>query len=150
MFARLPTAFIFGSIFILILDFLLFVGLKLNYFDYYGINLYFNRLFTDNQPYLLLLVLSFIVGYLMLYLKNEKLFHRFYILLLLLCASTFYPSIGQAVGEILFIQKDQKVHFYDTNATADILYASRDAFYIKKRGFRHAIKIDKKEFTHYP
>lgn len=145
MFAKLFNAFIFGSIFILLLDFLLFVGLKLNYFDHYGIDEYFNTIFSDNQPYILLIILSVVIGYAMLYLKGSKIFDRFYIVLILLFATTFYQPIGQAVGEILFIQKAQKLTFYDTNTTADILYHGRESIYIKKPNLNRAAKIAKED-----
>ncbi len=145
MFAKLSNAFIFGSIFVLLLDFLLFVGLKINYFDYYGIDEYFNIIFVDNQPYLLLFILSIALGYAMLYLKKRKFFDRLYIVLILIFATTFYQSVADAVGTFLFVQKDQKLQVLDTNVTIDILYKGRQAIYLKKPDHFRVVKYSNDE-----
>ena len=132
MFTKLFNAFIFGSIFVLLLDFLLFVGLKINYFDYYGIDEYFNTIFVDNQPYILLFLLSIALGYAMLYLNKRKIFDRLYIILILIFATTFYQPIAKVVGTFLFTQKNQKLQVLDANITADIIYQGRQTLYLKK------------------
>ena len=140
MLARWGTAFIFGFIFVLLLDFLLFVGLKLNYFDYYGIDIYFNTLFADNQPYILLLIVSALLGYAMLYLRGNVIFDRIYIVLVLLFATTFYPPVGKATGEFLFAEKAKKMQILDRNETIDLLYRGRNAVYLKKPGGTFSVK----------
>lgn len=141
MLIRWFNAFLFGLVFVLGLDFILFVGLKLNYFDYYGIDIYFNTLFADNQPWLLLLVLSAVLGYAMLYLRGSKIFDRFYIILFLLAALTFYPPVGRAAGERLFTQKGVKASLYGKEVTVDILYKGRDGLWLKKPGAKVATKV---------
>ncbi len=140
MLAKWATAFIFGFIFVLLLDFLLFVGLKLNYFDYYGIDIYFNTLFADNQPYLLLLIVSTLLGYAMLYLRGNVIFDRIYIVLVLLFATTFYLPIGRAAGEFLFAEKAKQAQLLDRNEKVDILYRGRNAVYVKKPTATFAVK----------
>jgi len=51
MIARLLNAFLIGVGFVSIIDFLLFIGLKINYFDAYKIKEYFNTIFIDNQNF---------------------------------------------------------------------------------------------------
>jgi len=140
MFAKLLNALIFGSIFILLLDFLLFVGLKINYFDHYGIDEYFNTIFVDNQPYMLLFTLSIAAGYTMFYLKNRRVFDRIYIVLILIFAATFYPPVGKSIGDFLFTQKDQKLEVMDHNVTVDILYQGRQSIYLKKSELSRVVK----------
>jgi hypothetical protein len=147
MLAKLFNAFIFGSIFVLLLDFLLFVGLKINYFDYYGIDEYFNTIFVDNQPYFLLFILSIALGYAMLYLKKRRVFDRIYIILVLVLASIFYQPIAEAVGSFLFIEKDQKLQVLDENVTTDILYRGREILYLKKPNLFRAVKYSYDEVT---
>lgn len=145
MFAKLFNALIFGAIFLLLLDFLLFVGLKLNYFDHYGIEEYFNTIFIDNQPYILFVLLSIILGYAMFYLKRRRVFDRIYIILILIVATTFYQPIGEAVGSFLFTQKDQRLEVMDHNVTIDILYQGRQSIYLKKREHSRAVKYSYSE-----
>jgi hypothetical protein len=134
MVVKLFNALFFGAIFVLLLDFLIFVGLKLNYFDYYGIDIYFNTLFVDNQQWLFLFIAAIMLGYAMLYLRGNIYFDRIYILLVLLSALTFYPPIGKALGERLFMQKDRKVTLLGKPIRVDILYLGRDRIYLKKHG----------------
>ncbi len=140
MFARVFNALIFGSIFILLLDFLLFVGLKINYFDHYGIDEYFNTIFVDNQPYIVLFLLSIGLGYAMLYLKKRRVYDRIYILLVLIFATTFYQPVAEVVGSFLFAQKNQQLQVLDENVTIDILYRGRQSIYLKKPDLSRAVK----------
>lgn len=141
MAARWFNASLFGFLFLLFLDFILFVGLKLNYFDAYGIDEYFNTLFADNQPWWLLLILSPLLGYAMLYLRHWKLFDKLYLILFLLTATTFYPPVGKKVGEMLFMKHNQTVQLYGKTTKVDILYRARDGIYLKKPGASVAVKV---------
>lgn len=140
MFSKIFNAFIFGSIFILLLDFLLFVGLKINYFDYYGIDEYFNTIFVDNQPLLLLFILSITLGYMMLYAKKRRVYDRIYIILIIIFGTTFYQPVAEALGTFFFTQKDQRLQVLDTNITIDILYQGRQNLYLKKPNLFRAVK----------
>ncbi len=144
MAAKIFNALLLGMIFVLVLDFLLFGGLKINYFDHYGIKEYFNTIFADNQSLLLLLAAGFLFGYAMLYLRGSAVFDRIYLVLILLFASTFYPPVGRAVGEMLFVEKNRELRLYDTNITADILYEGRETLYIKKPGQTKATAVSKR------
>lgn len=132
MLVKLSNALFFGTIFVLLLDFLIFVGLKLNYFDFYGIDIYFNTLFVDNQPWLLLFFLSLALGYAMLYLRGNAIFDRIYIVLVIVSALLFYPPVGKALGERLFMEKGRSVEVLGKPMVVDILYRGRDRVYLKK------------------
>jgi hypothetical protein len=147
--ARISTAFIFGMIFVLILDFLLFVGMKINYFDHYGIDEYFNTIFADNQCYLLLIVSALALGYAMLYMRGNVIFDRLYIVLILLFAATFYAPLGRWVGEVLFVKKNQTISIEHRTTTGDILYDGRYTLYLKKEGAAKATAIPK-NLIHIP
>ncbi len=149
MFAKLFNSLLFGSIFILLLDFLLFVGLKINYFDHYGIDEYFNTIFVDNQSYFLLFIISIALGYAMLYLKKRRVFDRLYIVLILIFSTTFYQPVAEAVGSFLFVEKNQKLQVLDENVTIDILYRGRNTLYLKKANLFRAVKYSYDEVTMY-
>ena len=51
--SKLVQAFLSGAFFTFFLDFFLFLGMKLNYIDYYKIDLYYNPFFADNQNILI-------------------------------------------------------------------------------------------------
>ncbi len=145
MILEIITSFLFGFILVSLLDFLLFIGLKINYFNTYNIGEYFNVIFIDNQNIFLIVALSFLFGYLMLYSKLSKFFDSFYILLLILFASTFYKPIGKSVGEHIFREKNKIFEVSGTKFRGDILYKGRNYYYIKRDEIKKAIRLSKDE-----
>ena len=99
------NAFFTGIIFVLAPIFTLFVGIYNNYFSFYGINEYFNVIFVDNVPFLWLFPVFFIFGYCFFYAPFRKIFRAFYLLLLVLCALSWYPDLGRSLGEAYFMSK---------------------------------------------
>ena len=102
---KIFNAFFTGIIFVLAPIFTLFVGIYNNYFSHYGINEYFNVIFVDNVPFLWLLPVFFIFGYCFFYAPFRKIFRAFYLLLLVLCALSWYPDFGRSLGEAYFMSK---------------------------------------------
>ncbi len=102
MINRIIGSLFMGFIFISILDFLYFIGLKLNYFDLYNIDVYFNVLFFDNQNFYILIPLMFVIGYMLMYSAFAKIFMKIYIATILLFITTLYEPIGKSLGEAVF------------------------------------------------
>ncbi len=145
MILEIITSFLFGFILVSLLDFILFIGLKINYFNTYNIGEYFNVIFIDNQNIFLIIALSLLFGYLMLYSKLSKFFDTFYIILLILFASTLYKPIGKYVGEQIFREKNKIFEVSGTKFRGDILYKGRNYYYIKRDEIKKAIRLSKKE-----
>ncbi len=145
MIIAVVTSFLFGFILVGLLDFLLFIGLKISYFDAYNITEYFNVIFIDNQNLILFVSLSLLFGYLMLYSRLSKFFDTFYIILLIVFASIFYKPVGKFVGEKLFMEKNKIFKIGDTRFRGDILYVGRNYYYIKREGIKSAIRLSKEE-----
>ncbi|NPA81186.1 MAG: isoleucyl-tRNA synthetase [Epsilonproteobacteria bacterium] len=145
MILEIVTSFLFGFILVSLLDFLLFIGLKINYFNTYNIGEYFNVIFVDNQNVWLIVALSFLFGYLMLYSKLSKFFDTFYIILLILFASTLYEPIGKRVGEEIFREKNKIFEVSGTKFRGDLLYEGRSYYYIKRDEIKSAIRLSKED-----
>ncbi len=145
MIIAVVTSFLFGFILVALLDFLLFIGLKISYFDAYNISEYFNVIFIDNQNIIIFATLSLLFGYFMLYSRFSKFFDTFYIVLLILFASIFYKPIGKYIGEKLFMEKNKIFTIGDTKFRGDILYVGRHHYYIKREGIKSAIRLSKEE-----
>ncbi len=145
MILEIVTSFLFGFILVSLLDFLLFIGLKINYFNTYNIGEYFNVIFVDNQNVWLIVALSFLFGYLMLYSKLSKFFDTFYIILLILFASTLYEPIGKRVGEEIFREKNKIFEVSGTKFRGDLLYEGRNYYYIKRDEIKSAIRLSKED-----
>ncbi len=132
--ARIVNALVFGLVFVLLLDFVFFVGVWLHYFKAYGVDTYFNVLFFDAQRWWVLLIVAPVVGYLMLYGRWARGFERLWLGLFVLVALTFYPPVGKWVGEWLFMQRGVEAKVLDKRVCVDILYRARDGIYLKRCG----------------
>ena len=140
---RILGSFFMGFIFISILDFLYFIGLKLNYFDFYKVDVYFNVLFVDNQNFYILLPLAGVVGYMLMYSKLAKQFLKIYIIIILLSAITLYEPIGKSLGEIVFLKDNQRFKFGSTTFSGATLYEGRTEIYIYRKDLVKTVKLDK-------
>jgi len=141
MINRILGSFFMGFIFISILDFLYFIGLKLNYFDLYKIDVYFNVLFYDNQNFYLLIPLSFVVGYMLMYSPFIKLFMKIYIITILLFVTTLYEPIGKSLGESVFLKENQRYKLGSTTFSGDTLYEGRNNIYIYRKELAKTVKL---------
>lgn len=141
MIYRIFNSFFIGIAFVSLLDFLYFIGIKLNYFDFYKITEYFNVIFVDNQNFYLLILSSFVVGYLTLYSKFSKLFTRLYIIVIFLSASSIYQPIGRYFGESEFMQKDQTFIVGTIKFQGNLLYKGRKYTYIYRNDLSKTIKL---------
>ena len=143
MISRILNSLIMGLVFVSILDFLYFIGLKLNYFDLYKINEYFNILFVDNQNFYILLPLALLVGYLLLYSAYAKVLMKVYLFVILLSFTTLYEPIGKAFGENIFMIENQRLKLGSTIFDGDILYEGRKYIYIYRKELAKTVKLEK-------
>jgi len=147
MITKVFNSFFLGLILYLILDFLVFIGIKTNYLDYYHIKEYYNVLFVDHQNYIILVIISFVFGYLMMQKKSAKAFAFFYIFLIVLSFSTFLTPIGRSIGEYLFRKNDLVFRLGKVKFSGDLLYKGRVYTYIYRKDINKVIKLKNSELT---
>lgn len=123
--SKLIQAVLSGMFFTFILDFFLFLGIKLNYIDFYEIDLYYNILFADNQNLLLFVVFTLLIGYITLY-TNGKLALIFVGSLFVLSFSTLIPPVGKSVGKFILAQEDVILQTDKFSYRGNILYNGRE------------------------
>ena len=145
---KIFNAFFTGIIFVLAPIFTLFVGIYNNYFSHYGINEYFNVIFVDNVPFLWLLPVFFIFGYCFSYAPFRKIFRAFYLLLLVLCALSWYPDFGRSLGEAYFMSKPLEIDLSsnllsDQKTSGKVLYDGRREIYFLRSDNDKVVKISK-------
>jgi hypothetical protein len=145
MIYKLINAFIFGLAMVLMVDFFIFIGLKLHYFDALGIGEYFNVYFFDNQPFALVGICALLLGGTMLYTPLYRWVQAFYLIVLIASLSALYQPIGSLLGEKIFVQKDIQFLVGSQKFSADLLYEGRYHYYIKRNGIDRVIKISKKD-----
>jgi hypothetical protein len=133
--SKMIQAIFTGILFTFILDFFFFLGIKLNYIDFYNIDLYYNILFADNQNIFLYALLSALFGFLIIY-ANNTITIIITLFASILTLSTLIAPIGHTLGEFVLMQKDTQLidekHIY----RGDIYYNGRTqiTFYDKKIG----------------
>lgn len=138
---KLVSSMFFGLMLILPLDFLIFIGLKKHYFDFYKIDVYFNIYFFDNQPFIYLILTSLIFGFLLLYTPLRKPLQILYITALIVAFSTLFEPIGKPLGDTFFRQNGVTCVLGKRTFKADLLYKGRKNYFLKREGIKNTIKI---------
>ena len=135
--------FLTGMFFTFILDFFLFLGIKLHYIDPLGFTLYYNVLFADNQNWLFFLAFSLFIGLLLYYTKNII---RIPVMVVLftLAFSTLIPSVGKKIGEMLFLKPNVTLHDKKFTFRGDIYYIGREKVLFYDHDLKKMIELDKK------
>ncbi len=141
MIYRIFNSLFIGLAFVSLLDFLYFIGIKLNYFNFYKIDVYFNVIFIDNQNFYVLIPSLFIVGYLVLYGRFSKFFMRIYIVCAILSISSLYEPIGQYFAKKEFMRENQTFQVGTIKFNGDLLYNGRKYTYIYRKDLSKTIKI---------
>jgi hypothetical protein len=121
---KLAQALLTGAFFTFILDFFLFLGIKLNYIDTHHIDVYYNILFADHQNIYLYAIFTIIIGYLVIYLSN-----RFALvvvgLMFVASFSTLIPAVGKSVAQEILMQKGVTIQTKRFSYHGDIYYDGR-------------------------
>lgn len=138
---RLVGSFFLGLVFVLLLDFLIFIGIKINYIDLYHIKVYFNVLFVDNQSYILLIVLSAVFGYLISNKKTFKIFAFIYIIFILVSLLSFYRPFGEKLGKMIFEKDNLSFRVGDITFQGNLLYKGRKTTYIYRNDINKVIRL---------
>jgi len=136
-------ALLTGMFFTFILDFFIFLGIKLNYIDFYEIDLYYNILFADNQSFILYAVFSAIIGYLVIYLNNNKVSAIILGILFSITALTLVPPIGHKLGEMILMQKNTTLQDERRTYVGDIYYDGRSKVTFYDYNLKKVINLDK-------
>lgn len=147
MIGRLLSSFFMGFLFVGVLNFLFFVGLKLNYFDLYNIDVFFNVMFVDNQNFFILLPLSLLLGYLLMHSPFKTISMKIYIVSILVFMTTFYEPIGKSIGEAIFLEENQNFKYGSSTFSGATLYKGRDDIFIYREELGKTIKLPISETT---
>ena len=136
-------ALLTGVFFAFILDFFIFLGIKLNYIDFYEIDLYYNILFADNQCFLLYAFVSAVIGYIVIYLNNNKISLIVVGTLFFVAALTLIPPIGHSLGEMVLMTKNTTLKDERQTYVGDIYYDGRKKISFYDYKLKKIINLDK-------
>ena len=140
--SKLIQALLSGMLFTFFLDFFLFLGIKLNYIDFYEIDVYYNILFADNQNIYIYMILSVFFGTLIMYVSN-KITLIILAFFSLLTALTLIPSFGLALGDILLKKENIKLENSRYIFIGDIYYNGRKKITFYDYELKKTIKINR-------
>lgn len=145
--SKFITALLIGMLIAFIVDFFIFLGIKLNYIDYYDIDLYYNILFADNQSFIIYFLSSFIFGFIVIYVANKKLTVATLIIASLIGLSTLNESIGQNVAKMMFMKKN--VTYKDSKHTyyGDVYYDGRTTIHFYDKELQKMLILQKNKIT---
>lgn len=142
---KMTQAFLTGLFFAFILDFILFLGLKLHYIDHHGIDVYFNTLFADNQNAPLFFGLVLLIGWIALYWKSKKASYGIIGFFFLIVSAVLIPPFGEKTGDMLFRKKHIEItrppHVY----RGDIVYTDRHKLYFYDTDLQRIITLPKEK-----
>lgn len=136
-------AILTGVFFTFILDFILFLGLKLHYIDAYRLDVYFNPFFVDNQNAPLFILFSLFIGWITIYRKSVKSAAIVLSLLLLFSAAPLVPSAGMKIGNALFRQTNIEIKVPPYTYRGDIIYTDRSQLYFYDTDLQRLITLPK-------
>jgi len=138
-------ALLAGMFFTFFIDFFIFLGIKQNYIDFYEIDLYYNILFADHQNAFLFFGVSIILGYIIIYVNNNKFSLIVIGFLSLLALSTLIHSVGYSLGEMLFMTKNTTLRDSRHEYHGDIYYDGRKQITFYDYELKKIILLNKKE-----
>lgn len=141
----LLLALLVGALVTFIFDFFLFLGIKLNYTDFYNIEVYFNTLFADNQNIYLYLFFTLLYGYLIIYSKNVKFIFLTLAVSALFSLATLTHTVGNFVAKTLFMQTDVTLELKKRSYRGDIYYSGREKITFYDYKLEKMIQLNKKD-----
>jgi hypothetical protein len=138
-------AFLTGVFFTFIFDYFIFLGIKLNYIDFHGIDLYYNILFADNQNIYIYALISALVGFTYTYINNIKINIILIGFLSIMSLLTIIPVIGLSLGEMLFMKKNVTYKSNKYTYVGDVYYDGRKNITFYDYELQKTILLNKKD-----
>ncbi len=141
---KLLQALLTGLLFTFLLDAFLFVGIKINYIDFYHIQVYYNVLFADHQNIFIFSFFTLLIGFITTYVNNAKLSLIFVGSLFVLAIATLIAPLGKMLGEMMFLQKDMLLKDKKYTYRGDSYYNGRKKITFYDYELKKVIILDKK------
>jgi len=141
--SRFFQAILTGIFFTFFMDFFIFLGIKVNYIDFFEIKEYYNILFADNQNIYIFSFFTILFGFVTIYLKSSYIKVGIVGIFFLLSLSTLIQDIGYRVGEFMFMKKDVVLKDKRHTFIGDIRYIARDRVIFYDYELKKQITLDK-------
>lgn len=136
-------ALLTGMLITFIVDFFLFLGMKLNYFDFYEIEIFYNVLFADNQDFTLFFTSSIVFGFIVIFVANKKLTLTLISILTIVSIAPLFSGVGESLGKEVFMKKDQTFNEAKHSFYGDIYYDGRRTIHFYDNELKRIIILQK-------
>jgi len=143
--SKIFQALLSGIFFTYFIDFFLFLGVKINYIDFYEIEIYYNILFFDNQNIFIYSFLTIFIGYLTIYISSLKIKLSIIGTFLFLSFSTLIQPLGYNIGKLLFMKKNIVLQNHRYKFRGDLYYTGRKNITFYDYDLEKIINLNKKE-----
>lgn len=143
--SKIVQALLSGIFFTFILDFFIFLGLKLNYIDFFEIDLYYNILFADNQNIYIFSFFSILIGFIITYINKNKITFPILGLFFFFAMLTLFEPIGYSLGESMFMEKNANLKDKRHTYNGDIYYIGRKEITFYDYELKKIILLNKKD-----
>lgn len=143
--SKAVQALLSGMFFTFFIDFFIILGIKKNYIDFYEIDLYYNILFADHQNAYLFFTVSIILGFIIIYVNNNRVSITTVGFLSVLALSTLIHGIGNQLGEDLLMTKNTTLKDSRYTYHGDIYYDGRKQITFYDYELKKIILLNKKE-----
>jgi len=143
--SKLFQAFLTGIFFTFILDFFLFLGIQQNYIRVYEIDVYYNILFVDNQNIYIYSILTILIGYIVIYLNNNKISATILGMMFLAVSLTLIEDVGKEVAKMLLMEKNVTIKWKKYTYNGDIYYNGRENISFYDYELKKIILLNKKD-----
>ena len=143
--SKILLALLTGMLITFIVDFFLFLGVKLNYFDFYEIEIFYNVLFADNQNFLLYFGSSIVFGFIVIFISNNKLTVALLSALTIIAIAPLFSNIGESLGKMMFMEKDVTYNEIKHSFHGDVYYDGRRTIHFYDNELQRIIILQKKD-----
>ncbi len=142
-------ALLTGMFITFIMDYFLFLGVKINYFDFYEIKVFYNVLFADNQNFLIFFGFSFLFGFIVIFIGNKKLTILLISVLTLISIAPLFSDIGRSLGKMMFMKKNLTYNEAKYSFTGDVYYEGRTTIHFYDNDLKRIIILQKDKLLKY-
>ena len=143
--SKLIQALLVGFLITLILDGIIFIGMHVNYINYYEIDLFYKPFFANNQNIYIFSLLSILFGFIITYINKDKLSAIIFSALFILSLTTLITPVGKSLGEVVFMTKDVTIQDSKYTYNGSIYYNGATQIIFFDTDVEKIILINKKD-----
>ncbi|MGX2982655.1 hypothetical protein [Helicobacter sp. 23-1045] len=140
MISRIFSTLAFGAIFGLFPLIMFYGGVWINYFAPYEIKEYFNGFFTQNLNLYFYALFGAFSG--ICFVANGNFLKILYLLCAMILMATLIPSVGQSVGQKLFLKENVRIIQNGKSEVVRVIYKDKYKFYYNTAENPKVVKVN--------